>query len=228
MNALRLIPGARIGIRAIPIEEVHVEITGPDRVEGAGERAVARWLQTLPSWCRTQWIEYQVDLVPCGCPHAKRHTSIIEQSAEGGPPRSMNADALTGDQHSDCDFKLLRLRARRRRLPYKRGLSPVCTGVAGRPYQSGQVRGPRGEQYTTVAARPFNAADIKTPAEIMSENASWVHPGAAASQVTIWAATRSSPGSADIAVRRTAPFKAELKQVFGSERPRRGHSSQQR
>jgi hypothetical protein len=40
MNALRLIPGARIGVRAVPTEEVHVEITGPDRVEGGGERAV--------------------------------------------------------------------------------------------------------------------------------------------------------------------------------------------
>jgi hypothetical protein len=41
VNALRLIPGARIGIRAVPIEEVHVEVAGPDGIEGAAERTVS-------------------------------------------------------------------------------------------------------------------------------------------------------------------------------------------
>ena len=40
VNALRLKPGARIRIRAVPIEDVHVQVTGPDRIERAGERAV--------------------------------------------------------------------------------------------------------------------------------------------------------------------------------------------
>src|SRR5687768_9200650 len=120
MNAVRLIPRARIGIRTLLIEKVHVEVTGPHRIEGAGERAVGRWLQAFASSSRAPWIEHQLDLLSRGRPHAKGHASIAETGSEGGPPRPLNADTLIADQRSDCDLKPASAQDWASLLPYKR------------------------------------------------------------------------------------------------------------
>jgi hypothetical protein len=129
-------------------------------------------LQMLASWCRTQRIKYQVDLVPCGCPHPKRHTSNAEKGAESGPPRSINACTLIGEQQSDCDVKLLRLRARRRRLPYKRRPFPVCTGVV---WGRGDLRSVR---QATAPRRAANSSDVCSRTSQRDTTAEQSSPGA--------------------------------------------------
>jgi ketosteroid isomerase-like protein len=71
-----------------------------------------------------------------------------------------------------------------------------------------------------VATRPFNAADIKTLAELMSENASWRTPsrsrvaGDHVGRDAVFTQFGRHGGETN------GTFKAELKQVFGSDNRR--------